>query len=197
MKCLALVTAGLLCAAVPAWAGGNYDKPPSSPIVRGGTGGTSNAAAHSLASASAISGSAATSNTSVSVSGGGGSGNVDARSAPSIATMAPAAGGQCGVVGFGLGATGMTGGGIISGSWESPNCAARINAQLLAEWGYKPQAVALLRSTFSNVDDAFKTAPVAAAAPQPSDSGAAFDLCAARPGWTGTQLAARYPECRH
>jgi hypothetical protein len=115
---------------------------------------------------------------------------VDNRQAPSISTQAPAGGGECSVVGFGLGATGMTGGGIISGAWESADCGRRMNARVLSEMGYSAQAVALMRK-FSEVDAVFNAQPAAAPARAPVADPHAIDLC-----WTDKQLAARYSECR-
>jgi hypothetical protein len=83
----------------------------------------------------------------------------------------PAAGGQCGIVGFGAGGSGLGGGGGFGPSWESTNCRNYYIAKQLYAEGHTVAATILLSKITPEARDALaeeaqqKQQPVAAAAP--------------------------------
>lgn len=200
------VTTALVCISAPSWAWTNTNNGHNNQIVDGGpgaqanqsqgqrqrqgqsqtaTGGRGGAGGAATASGGAAAGGTA------SINGSYG-GSVNSNQAPSVFVSPPAAGGQCGIVGFGVGGSGLGGGGGFGPSWESTNCRAYYNAELLASWGDIDAARSLLRATFSDVDKAYgsaTTAPMSPIATKP-------EYCTAGRGWSEKQLAARYQECR-
>jgi len=176
MKRLLVTSTALALMASPAlaWNGTNNG---SGPFVEQGTAvqNTARAEARSSASAQARGGNARASGGSSNVtvneapsdgSSGRGGGNVNI--APSIATEAPAASGECEVVGLGIGGTGMNGAGLFSWSHVSRDCNERHNADTIARlWG-KAVARAYLMRHIDGIDRAVADATQGRAAPAPA-----------------------------
>lgn len=99
------------------------------------------------------------SNATVNVSqGSSGGGYTGSARAPDV--FSPGGGGMdCPTVGFGASGAGITGGGGFGPSWISPDCNTRKLAEMLIQLGHPDQALALLRSHFSEVNKVFKTLP--------------------------------------
>lgn len=188
MKRLLATTALAVAIAMPAWAIGSYD--PSYPTdvsasqhqhqtqgqvqqqsVRNVNKVTINQPAADPATTKAAT-TAPSSDPSNAGRGGGGGGRTVIGQAPDVLIPSIGGGGaDCPVVGFGVGGSGLAGGGGFGPSWISGDCNARKLAELLAELGHRDAAVALLREHFSEVDkamgarqDASSATPISAVA---------------------------------
>jgi hypothetical protein len=119
----------------------------------------------------------------------GGGGGRGVAQAPDINLPSWGGGGaDCPTVGFGAGGSGLGGGGGFGPSWISPDCNTRKVAELLAHWGYKDAALAVLEDHFPEVKRAMT---VAAPVPPPPPH--------TRPDWCLTASAAErftHKECR-
>lgn len=75
--------------------------------------------------------------------------HVDARQAPDVLVPSVGGGGaDCPVVGFGVGGSGLSGGGGFGPSWISPDCNARKLAELLEAMGRHDLAMAVLEDQY-------------------------------------------------
>jgi len=133
--------------------------------------------------------------------------NVDARQAPDVLVPSVGGGGgDCPVVGFGVGGSGLGGGGGFGPSWISPDCNARKLAGDLDRMGQHRAAIALLADHFPEVKRALDEQQLQAAREAPpvvaqyaSSSERAVstvpDYCLGH-SWTQAERR-RHPECNH
>lgn len=162
MKKLLLSAVAVMALSTPAFAWNNTISG-NGQIVDGGPGAQSTSHAHSTASATGGSSrsisQSGSSNATVNLSqGSSGGGYTGSARAPDV--FAPGGGGMdCPTVGFGASGAGITGGGGFGPSWISPDCNTRKLAEMLIQLGHPDQALALLRSHFSEVNKVFKTLP--------------------------------------
>lgn len=153
--------------ATPVLAGGNEHKPPQSTEqlnVRSLATARASSAALSAAaavagggSASAVAGAATLTNNvggatlsnsigGATLNGGGASVHFQGSAPAVVLPSIGGGGGDCPVVGFGIGGSGIGGGGGFGPSWISSDCNRRKTAELLASLGMRDAAIQLLRN---------------------------------------------------
>ena len=117
--------------------------------------------------------------------GGHGGGNTTINAPPALGlALAPSSGTGCGSEGIGAGGAGPAAGGLLSYTWEAPNCTAMQYAAMLDHMGHRLAALYVLNSASDKVHDALeweaRYAPLVPAAPT-HDPNFIGEFCAALP----------------